>query len=253
MDEYELIRAIGSRPRKIARRKWNCPSDKLVAAYLEQRLEPKERVRLEAHLSDCDFCLDILGGLVRQQRAPQLSEAPPHLVGKAASAIPAGSGWRSPRRWVLVPAFAALIVAAVVLLRALPPGPYSASISTSAMEKSRPPLAGLQPPPQPPDEQYVRKLIPLQMLEVLEPQPESVVLRNRLRFRWKPVGDAAYYELRVANSEGDLMWQGQGSSPKAQLPPELPLQPGNYFVWVRAYLHDGRTIKSEPVPFTIAR
>jgi hypothetical protein len=91
------------------------------------------------------------------------------------------------------------------------------------------------------------------MLEVLEPQPESVVLRNRLRFRWKPVGDAAYYELRVANSEGDLMWQGQGSSPKAQLPPELPLQPGNYFVWVRAYLHDGRTIKSEPVPFTIAR
>lgn len=253
MDEYELIRAIASGPRKIARRRWNCPSDKLVAAYLAQCLGAKERVRIEAHLSDCDFCLDIIGGLVRQQRDPQLSEAPPHLIDKAASAIPAGKGWRSPRRWVLVPAFAALVVAAVVLLRALPPGPDSVSISTSAMEKSRPPLAGLQAPSQPQDEQYVRKLTAVQVVEVLEPQPESVVLRNRLRFRWKPVGDAAYYELRVANSEGDLMWQGQASSSAAQLPPELPLEAGNYFVWVRAYLHDGRTIKSEPVPFTIAR
>lgn len=253
MDEYELTRTIGSGPGKIARRKWNCPSEKVVAVYLEQRLGPKARARLEAHLSDCDFCLDLLGGLVRQQRAAQLSEAPPHLIDKAANALPARTGWPSPRRWVLVPAFAALVVAAVVLLRALPPGPYSAPKSTSAIEKSQPPLAGLQVPSQPPDEQYVRKVTPVQMVEVLEPQPESVVLRNRLRFRWKPAGDAAYYELRVANSEGDLMWQGQASTPAAQLPPELPLQPGNYFVWVRAYLHDGRTIKSEPVPFTIAR
>jgi hypothetical protein len=253
MDGHELIRTIGSGPQTTARRRWNCPSNARIAAYLEQRLEPKERSRFEAHLADCDFCLDIIGGLVRQQRTPELAEAPAPLVSKAANPLPAKTGWRISRRWVLVPASVALIVAAVLLQRSLQPEPSLASISAPTVKKSRPPAALLNPPSQLPEEQYLRKLAPVQTVEVLEPQPESVVLRERLRFRWKAVGDVAYYELRLANSEGDLMWQGQESNPVAQLPADLPLQPGRYFVWVRAYLHDGRTIKSDPVPFTISK
>ncbi len=225
-----------------------------MAAYLERRLEARERSRFEAHLSGCDFCLEMIGGLVRQQRAPELSDVPAHLVDRAANALPAKTGWRISRRWVLVPAFAALVVvAAVVWLRWPQPGWSSASISAPALAKSRPSVDLPQTPSQPTEQQYVRKLTPLQRVEVLEPQPDSAVLREQLRFRWKPVRDAAYYELRVANSEGDLMWQDQASDPAAQLPAKLPLQAGKYFVWVRAYLHDGRTVKSEPVPFTIPR
>lgn len=253
MDEHELIRTLRSRSREIARRRWKCPSDGRVVAYLERRLDPKERSHLEAHLADCDFCLDIIGGLVRQQRTLELPEAAPHLVDKAANALPAKTRWRISRRWMMIPVFTALLVAAVVLLRSLQPGRSSPSISATAIEKSRPPVALLQTPSQPLEEQYVRRLTPVQMVEVLEPQPQWVVRRERLRFRWKPVGDAAYYELRVANSEGDLIWQGQESSTAAQLPADLPVRPGAYFVWVRAFLHDGRTIKSDPVPFTIPR
>ena len=254
MDDNELIRTIGSQSPKIVRRRWNCPPDTRVAAYLEQRLEPKERSRFEAHLSDCDFCLDIIGGLVREYRTLDLSEAPAHLVDKAANALAAKTGRRISWRWVLVPAFAALVVAAVVLLRSLQPERPSASISAPAIEKSRPPVALLQTPSQPAEEQYVRKLTtPVEMVEVLEPESESVVLREKLRFRWKAVANVAYYELRVVNAEGDLLWQGQESKPTAQLPPDLPVRPGAYFVWVRAFLHDGRTIKSDPVPFTISK
>ncbi len=250
MDEHELIRTIESRPQKIARRRWNCPSNVRVVAYLEQRLEAEERSRFEAHLADCNFCLDIIGGLVRQHRAPELAEAPAHLVDKAANALPAKTRWRISRQWILVPAFAVLVVASGVLLRSLQIERPAASISA---EQARPSVAVSQPPSRPPEEQYVRKLTPVQMVEVLEPQPESVVLRERLRFRWKAVANVTYYELRVVNAEGDLLWQGQESNPTAQLPPDLPVQPGAYFVWVRAFLNDGRTIKSDPVPFTISK
>lgn len=253
MDEHELIRTLGSRSRKIARRRWNCPSDTRVVAYLEQRLKAKEKSRFEAHLSDCDVCLDMIGGLIRQQRTSEPPEAPAHLVDTAADALPVKTGRQTSWRWVLVPAFAALVVAAVVLLRPLQPGRPSASIFVPSVEKSRPPVALLKPASPPTEEQYVRKLAtPVETVEVLEPQSESVVLRERLRFRWRVVGNASY-EVRVVNAEGDLLWQGQESKPTAQLPPDFPVPPGPYFVWVRAFLNDGRTIKSDPVPFTISK
>ncbi len=223
-----------------------------MTAYLEQQLEAKERSRFEAHLSECDSCLDVVGGLVRQRRTAELPEVPAYLVDKAAKALPAETWWRNSWRWVLVPAFAALIVAAMVLLRPLQPERPSASISPP-IEKSQPPVSLLHTPSQPPEEQYVRKLTPVQMVEVLDPQPESVVLRESLRFRWKAVANVTYYELRMVNAEGDLLWQGQASNSTAQLPLNLPVPPGAYFVWVRAFLHDGRTIKSDPMPFTISK
>lgn len=253
MDEHEVIRTIESRPRKIARRRLTCPSSARVAAYLEQRLDLKERSRFEAHLSDCDFCLDTIGGLVRQQRNPELSEAPAHLIDQAANTLPTQTRWQVSRRWVLVPACITVVIAAVVLLLTPQSERSLASLSTPAIEKSRPAVALLQPPSQSPEEQYVRKLSPVQMVEVLEPLPQSVVLRGRLRFRWKAVANATYYELRVVNAEGDVLWQGQESNPTTQLPPNLPVRSGAYFVWVRAFLNDGRTIKSDPVPFTISK
>jgi hypothetical protein len=254
MEEDELIRMIGSAVENTAQRRWNCPSDRRIAAYLENGLEPKERLRLEAHLADCDFCLAMVGALVRQQRTPELSEAPADLVDKAAYALPANTGRRISRRWVVVPAFITIVVVAVVLLGLPQHRGASASMSAPAVEKPWPPVALLQPPSQSTEEHYVRKLTtPGEIVEVLEPQSESVVLRERLRFRWKAVANVAYYELRVANAEGDLLWQGQESNTTAQVPPDLPVRPGAYFVWVRAFLHDGRTIKSDPVPFTISK
>lgn len=254
MDEHELIRTLGSRSRKIARRSWKCPSDTRVVAYLEQHLKAEERARFEDHLSDCDFCLDVIGGLVRQQRTLEQPEAPAGLVAKGADGLPVKTWGRVPRRWILVPALAALVVAAVVLVRPLQHGRTAASIFLPSVEKSRPPVALLKNPSQPSEEQYVRKLAtPVETVEVLEPQSELVVLREQLRFRWKAVGNAASYEVRVVNAEGDLLWQGQESKPTAQLPPDLRVRPGAYFVWVRAFMHDGRTIKSDPVPFSISK
>jgi hypothetical protein len=40
--------------------KRKCPVEEKLAGYLEQRLSEKERIHLEAHLSECDLCMEEL-------------------------------------------------------------------------------------------------------------------------------------------------------------------------------------------------
>jgi hypothetical protein len=252
MDEQELIRMIDTRARKTARRGWKCPSDSHAASYLEQGLEPKEKSRFEAHLADCDFCLEMVGALVRRQRASESAEVPARLLQQAINAVPVRAGWRVSRKWILAPALASIAVASAVLLRSPERGKFVASVSAPPVETVRPAAVIPRAPAQPAEKQYVRKLATSDLrLQLLEPLSESVVPRARLRFRWRAFANTTYYEIRVVNSEGDLVWQGQEANPSAYLPPDLSLRPGKYFVWVRAYLTDGRTVKSEAMGFWI--
>jgi hypothetical protein len=253
MDEQELIRMADTRATKIARRGWNCPSDNKVAFYLEHRLEPKEKARFEAHLADCDFCLGTVGALVRQQRVSAPVTVPARLVQEAIEAVPVKASWRVPWKWLLAPTVASIVVASAVLLSPPKPAKFVASVSAPTVETAQPPAAIPQPQARPVEKQYVRKLTTsAPSLQLVEPRSDSVVGRKALRFVWKPIGNAAYYEVRLVDSEGDLVWQGNESEQTAHLPSDLSVRPGRYFVWVHAYLNDGRMVKSEAVPFTIA-
>jgi hypothetical protein len=252
MDERELIRIIGTRARKTAQRRWNCPSDSDVASYLEQSLEPREKQRFEAHLAGCDFCLGMVGELVREQRPLEPVEAPARLVHKAIDALPMKDHAGMSRRWILVPALASIVAAGAVLLRWSERGRFVASVQAPTVETVRPPSAIPQGPAQPTEKEYVRKLSTSgPRLQLLEPRSESVVPRERLRFRWRALANTTYYEIRIVNSEGDLVWHEQAANTTAHLPPDLSLRTGRYFVWVYAYLNDGRTIKSEAMAFRI--
>ena len=89
-------------------------------------------------------------------------------------------------------------------------------------------------------------------LQLLEPRSGAIVRSNGLRFRWKPVSKAVYYEIRVVNSEGDPVWRAESAEPAAQVAGNVSLMAGKYFVWVTAHLNDGRTLKSETIAFQIA-
>jgi len=251
MDEQELIRT-STRAGKTVRQRWSCPSDSQVASYLEQRLDREEKSRFEAHLADCDFCLGVIGDMVRQQRASEPVEAPARLVHQAIDAVPVKASWRLTGRWVLAPALASIVVASAVLFRSPRARDSVPSVSPSMVEKARPPAVTPQPQSQRPEKSSVRNLKTSALrLQLLQPHSESVVPREGFRFRWRPLENVAYYEIRVVNSEGDLVWRGQESKPAAQLPPDLSLRPGRYFVWVYAYLNDGRTVKSDAIAFSI--
>lgn len=252
MDEQELIRIIDGPGKKTAQRRWNCPSDSQIAGYLEHSLETKEKLRLQAHLADCDFCISAVGTLVRQQRASEPAEVPVHLYREAIDIVPVKAGWRVPWKWLLVPSLAGLVVVAIIWRRSFEPERFVASAPVPAVGTERLPQSIPQIPLRTPEKQYVRKLATRRpALQLLEPAPNSVWQKQQVRFSWRPVANATYYEIRVVNSKGDVMWRGQESDPTVQFPASLSLQPGKYFVWVRAYLDDGRTIKSNARAFWI--
>jgi len=73
-----------------------------------------------------------------------------------------------------------------------------------------------------------------------------------LEIRWRGVRDALVYEVRLVTSEGSLVWEGQTEATEATLPADVRLEPGRkYYVWVRAYLSEGRTLKSDAFGFSV--
>ena len=57
-----------------------CPSEEVIAAYVNHNATPEERRRVEAHLSECDECSELIVFLVRwagehlQELAPEAQE-----------------------------------------------------------------------------------------------------------------------------------------------------------------------------------
>lgn len=68
--------------------KRSCPNEEKLGDYLEHRLGAKEKARVEAHLSECDQCLEdivVTRGLVTNEARIELESAPDSLIQKAAA------------------------------------------------------------------------------------------------------------------------------------------------------------------------
>jgi hypothetical protein len=88
--------------------------------------------------------------------------------------------------------------------------------------------------------------------EVLSPQEGSIVGREQIDFRWREVAGAIYYDIQLVTAEGDVLWQGRTEETGAKVPGTVRIAPGqDVYVWVRAHVLDGKTLKSNPVGFTL--
>lgn len=84
------------------------------------------------------------------------------------------------------------------------------------------------------------------------PHEGSVLAVRDLEFRWKRVPRALYYDIRVVTQEGELIWEGRVEGTHARLPSSASLKAGEeFFVRVRAYLPEGKTITSHVVGFKV--
>lgn len=233
-------------------RRWLCLGEQAIAAYVDNALGQRKRIRVEAHLAKCERCRHIVADIVKLQRALDL-DTPPTEVARVQVRVAPASYAPTRRFWVPAGAIAVLILIAVSIgvlqqrrdLLILPPRRPSAP--TVAKVEPATPSSGAVP-------DMVRER------EVLEPRPVlllppegSAVTGQRLEFNWKPVAHARYYEIRVVTSDGDLRWEGQTTKSALGLPSNVALRSGSYFVWITAYLMDGRVSKSSPVRFLIKR
>ena len=107
--------------------------------------------------------------------------------------------------------------------------------------------------PAPPSTPAVRHSAPTPLLLELEFPVENATLSpKQLEFRWLRVPAAAYYEVHVVTEDGSVVWLGKVEGTVVRVPDGVSMEAGRkYFVWVRAYLSGGGTVKSAAVAFRV--
>jgi len=231
MTDGELERLLRGRKRPRGRRAWCCPDEVTLAAFVDGGLPESARSRVEGHLALCDSCLQDVAAAVRGQESP-IPEVPPRMLAQArAFAEQAADGSLSPVwRWSMISAAAGLALVAVIQFWPLRTAPAPATLPAEVRSE------------------------PGQSVEVqlLSPKEGSIVGREQIGFRWREVDGAIYYEIQLLTAEGDVLWEGRTEETDAELPRTVARAPGQeVYVWVRAHLLDGRTLKSRPLGFTL--
>ena len=246
------VKPLEGEPDRTLRRKWWCPGDHTVAAYADGVLGERRRSRIESHLSACLRCRLLVADAVKAQRESDVAPAPVHLIQKAREL---GVRRRLSRLWLGVPAGALAGIAmlvAVTMTERKPEPTIARPVQAPAaplIARSEPLLSPLQPVPDVVRNRRIPEFVPT----ILSPQPGSVIRSNELQFSWKPIPRSRTYEVRVVKPDGDLIWEGDTPQSALQVPSDVALQDGSYFVWVTASLEDGKKMKSAPVRFLVQR
>jgi fibronectin type III domain protein/putative zinc finger protein len=228
--------------------RFHCPDEHQLAAYVDQQLIGAERERVESHLAKCDSCLRQVGFLIKESQVAAGS-APPSLVDRAKkldTEVHTNSplGWK----WITVAAGIAVIAIGLVIWReARPNTEENATIVATAQQT---PAAVLPDKARSEADMAVRSVSPPGSLpQVLSPQPGVIVHASDFIIHWEAIPNVTAYEVRVVTAEGDLVWSTRVHENSANAPKQM-LRPGlKYFLWVRAFLANGKTEQSEAVGF----
>ena len=228
---------------KISKRGWHCPGAEQLAAYIDGKLSDVERPSLERHLADCRYCLSLVAGVISD--TSRATPAIPVWLRRKAQELAGAKGTKTWRwAWALAPAVACLLLVVVVLVeqptkRGKVP-PAGASISSELAQTSN--ASG---------ERTRSRTRQPEPLRVLAPPNGTTVGRTELRFEWSAVPNALSYQIRITATDGGLLWEGRSEQPQADPPRTVRLAAKDYFVWVTAYLDDGRELRSAPVQFRV--
>lgn len=253
MDEKKLGRLLRAKKITVAGRGWRCPDEAQLAGYVDTRLSESDKNRLESHLAECDYCLGQVAALLRLEGAAMPDSVPPALLARARDLVPAPappSVWPVARWGAIAAVTACIAVVTTVWIHRqenetlAPAPPANQSPATSA-----PASPTVSPPATAPRE--VRTVKPAgPSLQLLAPREGSALPPEARDFRWTHVPASLYYEVRVMSADGDLVWEGRAEGNQARLPENVRLVSGTkYFVSVRAFLPDGKTLASPVVGF----
>lgn len=225
-----------------------CPDEYQLAAYVDQQLIGPERQLVETHLVKCDSCLQQVGFLIKQSSV-SAGSVPSSLVQRAKELRTAADakvtfGWK----WAGVAAGIAALAIGILVWRVRP---ISQERSVLVATAQRPAAPVSRENPTSAEETAVRSASPSDSQPiVISPQPGAIVHASDFTIRWEPVPNSAAYEVRIVTADGDLVWRKRVHENSAS-PPKQALRPGSkYFVWVRAWLANGKTQQSQAIGFT---
>lgn len=233
MKERDLSRLLSWRRDLEVQRTTECPEEAVIAGYSDGNLSLAERMPLEAHLATCRYCRGQLGILSLLEAESDSPPAVPETVMMAARQLVVDDTTSRPignRGWAAGLAAAAL-AAMLGLAVWLPQGGQVGRSGGSA----------------------VRTVVPKQaLLMVLQPRESELVPAEEVEIRWTEVSQALSYQLLLVTSDGDIVWKTELEQTQAKLPDNLEMEASStYFVWIRALLPDGKTLRSTAVGFQV--
>lgn len=271
MDEEQIREVLQPHRHSDGRRKFRCPDENDLAAYVDGQLAANARTSLEGHASSCDACLESLAFLARSAEWSDSSHIPAYLLARARGLVtekPASWRWR----WALATAAAACVLLAItfVVLKSRVQQPQPQIDAPLIAQNRQPSTAEVNPTVEPPrpvptrsvakanlkqgDVPSVRSSESQPKVRLLFPREGSELRRNELKFRWEPVTDAVLYKVRLAAADGSLMMQKESKEPSLMLADDVVLQKdAMYYVTVVAQMGDGRALKYEIRSFRLAK
>jgi hypothetical protein len=179
----------------------DCPDPGLLAGYAEDRLLPRERAFVEAHLVRCDDCRGVVVGMPPVRRPAFL------------------------RPWMaLIPVAAALLL---FLLPATPAPGTEVALASAAKEFGFRPLDHA--------ERLAPALLPKRGGALPLLRPAGKVLEPRPEFRWERVPAVAAWTVSLSTADGTLLWSEKAAGDRLPFPATREaLRPGaRYLVEVR--------------------
>jgi hypothetical protein len=228
--------------------RFHCPDEHHLAAYVDQQLIGAERERVESHLAKCDSCLQQVGFLIKQSQV--VTDAVPAALVHRAEQLETAAHEDAPLGWKWVSVAAAIAIMAIgvgVSRKARPNIEEHSTIVATAQQPSAPVIHDKANPGA---DAAVRSVSPPASSPlVLSPRPGAIAHASGFTILWEAVPNAVAYEVRVVTADGDLVWHKRVHENSVN-PPKHTLRPGlKYFVWVRAWLADGKTQQSAAVAF----
>jgi len=236
------------------------PNEMDLAAFVDGGLPGRQQQWIERHLAACDNCCDQVGVLVKSQGIADIDVEPellrratllgrPVVTRKTSSS--AGSRWVLATA-VLASASAAVAIAIGLLLSRSPTPPRIAVSPTAPLPgPSVSAMARETPLAHPSKTNIVRSSNVSAHVVVISPQPGSR-FQTAPPIRWRKIPQAVTYDVRLVSANGDVLWTERVGENRVAVPPTVSLISGKYFVLVRAFLSDGKTVDSSAVEFSVA-
>lgn len=238
MDTQELIELIRRHDRTIGVAGPECPGEGELICFLYGRDDKESREAFRAHLDGCSYCTARLGVVAQAQRLDE-PEAIEHELLARAIRIGHPESKKSIRqpRWWAAAAAAAMIVALGPIFMA---DREADSVSTPAATESS--ARGLRNI----DTGELRT-------SITAPADGAEVPMDSLQVQWTGLAGSLYYDLRLVDAQGYVIWEGRVNTNEYTLPlGELELEAGKrYFLRVDAYLAEAKSVGSSHVGFIV--
>ena len=268
MEEKELTRLLRSNADSTKRR-WRCPDDNQLAAYVNRQVAEPGKQKLEAHFANCKACLETLAFVAHAFDEPSAYSVPVHLLARARSL----SDDRRPVvwRWAFAAASACVLIIAALIVwnyranrSVIPPDDLVAQQKqperTSeplpiGVTPSRPENSSPAPKPKPTEVRapVVRGEEDQLKPTLISPRNGSVIKLAQQSLRWQSVAGVSFYEIKVVTENGGSVVNERTNNTEIQLNTAQLQVGGKYYVTVVAHLSGDREARSEPVSFRVAR